>query len=594
MTRHIILGNGKLTALFDSSYLMRELYYPLSVDNHLHAGRMGFLTKSGFHWLHDLSPSISYETDTLISKATVELDGEKINVRDTIDLAYPILVRKVDLKEGRLFFAWDLHINGTEYGDTALYDPSTRSIIHYKRDRWFLFSCGVRPYQYATGYKETGNLVGTWKDCEDGELSNNPIAQGNVDSAVSYEVNESLTCWLVAGRSYKDVVKLNEYVQERDPNKIMDRTSNYWKAWLTKAKHQEIKRSLLIIASHWQDNGAIPASLDTDIMRFNRDTYNYVWPRDAAFTVVAMALTGYEDLSKKFFNFAKPLLFRGFMFQKYTIDGYWGSTWHPWTEKYLPIQEDETALMIYALWVHFSVFKDVDFIKDLYRPGIKAAADFLCSYLNEDGVHVLPSYDLWEERFGVHFFTTAAVIAGLTSASRFASFFGEDSLALKYESVAESLKKGLDQMWVGDHFARSVMDGKVDPTVDSSTVIGSLLAYPISDPKVRINRETVERKLTVNGGIARYENDYYLKEDERPNAWFITTLWVAQELIAEGRIEEAKKYIEWVERNSLKTGVIPEQITPSGNYPSVSPLVWSHAELIRTYYYLKNGFKNYL
>lgn len=139
--------------------------------------------------------------------------------------------------------------------------------------------------------------------------------------------------------------------------------------------------------------------------------------------------------------------------------------------------------MIYALWIHFSIFKDVDFIKDLYRPGIKAAADFLCSYLDDDGVHTLPSHDLWEERYGVHFFTQASVYAGLISASKFASFFGEDDVATKYLSVAESLRKGLDTFWVGDHFARSMINGRIDSVVDSSTVLGSLLVFPRDEKK---------------------------------------------------------------------------------------------------------------
>ncbi|WP_252896898.1 hypothetical protein [Metallosphaera hakonensis] len=134
------------------------------------------LTRTGFHWIHDLDPEVSYEPDTIVSKAEITLDGQSVSVTDTVDLAYPILIRKVKLTGG-VFFAWDLHINGVEYGDTALYDPSTLSVIHYKRDKWFLFSCGVAPYQYATGYKETGSYLGTWKDCEDGALSNNPIAQ---------------------------------------------------------------------------------------------------------------------------------------------------------------------------------------------------------------------------------------------------------------------------------------------------------------------------------------------------------------------------------------------------------------------------------
>lgn len=601
MTRSIILGNGRLTILADQNYLLRELYYPLSTDNHLHMGRIGIWVNNRFYWLHDLHPEIEYEEDTLSSKVKASVEGIKIKIKDAVDMAYEILSREVTIegnKEVKVFFAWDYHIYGTEYGDTALYDPATDGIIHYKRDRWFLFTCDIPTYQYATGYKEVMGYQGTWKDCEDGELSNNPIAQGAVDSAISFKINTGTTfyCWLIAGYNYGDVRKKNDYVQSKSPRELIDRTEKFWRAWLIKAKDYDkvVRRSLLTIVANWQENGAIPASLDTDIMRFNKDTYNYVWHRDAAFASIALTLLGYQDFSREFFTFSKNLLFNGFLFQKYTVDGFWGSTWHPWTTGYVPIQEDETALLIYALWIHFRKFWDVDFIKDLYRPMVKSAADFLSTYIDEKTGLPLPSYDLWEERRGVHFFTSAAVYAGLVSAAKFAEFFGDEEYKDKYLSAAQLVRKGLDTFYQGDHFARMLGDKGFDKTVDASTVLGAMLVYDPMDPRVISNRKVVEAKLTVNGGIVRYEGDWYLKESDKPNPWFITTLWVAQQHIAEGNIEKATEYLNWVLKNSLPTGIIPEQITPSGNYPSVSPLVWSHAELVRTYYYLKNGFTKFI
>ncbi|AWR94133.1 glycoside hydrolase family 15 protein [Acidianus brierleyi] len=596
MTRYAILGNGQLTILADKNYAIRELYFPLSTENHMQMGRIGIWVNGKFSWLHDLSPKIEYEEDSLSVKVNSEFQGVKLAIKDSVDMAYPILTREVNISSKDdvvVFFAWDFNILGNEAGDTAFYDPFTDSIIHYKRDRWFLFSCNVPTYQYATGYKEVMGYQGTWKDCEDGVLSMNPIAQGAVDSAMSVKVkNKTFYCWLSASRDYDSVRKLHEYIQRKTPKTLIERTDNYWKAWLFKARNyeKEIRRSMLIIAAHWQNNGAIPASLDTDIMRFNKDTYNYVWHRDAAFSSIAMSLMGYQDFSRMLFIFSKPLLYRGFLFQKYTADGHWGSTWHPWTSGYIPIQEDETALTLYSAWVHFSLFRDVDFIKQFYRPSIKTAADFLAEYRDEKTGLPMPSYDLWEERLGVHFFTSAAVYAGLTAAAKFAEFFGEDNYKEKYLNAAEEIKKGLDMFFVGDHFARSLND----KTVDSSTLLGSMLALDKDDKRVSINRKTVEEKLLVNGGIARYENDWYLKEDNKPNAWFITTLWLAQHYVFEGNMENAIKYLNWVLTNSLSTGIIPEQISPTGNYPSVSPLVWSHAELIRTFYYIKNGFNRFI
>ena len=46
----------------------------------------------------------------------------------------------------------------------------------------------------------------------------------------------------------------------------------------------------------------------------------------------------------------------------------------------LPIQEDETALVVYSLWQHYTLFHEIEFIRPLYRPLIKAAADFMCAF----------------------------------------------------------------------------------------------------------------------------------------------------------------------------------------------------------------------
>ena len=599
MTRLIILGNGKLTILYDQNYVIRELYYPLPIDNHLHQINIGFWYNGKFSWLNELNPSFNYIEDSLSSYAEVSFEDAKVKIIDAVDMAYEIFVREINValpKGGdfRLFFHHDFHINGNEIGDTALYDPYTSSIIHYKRDRWFLFKCDIPFYQYATGYKETGGYIGTWKDAEDGELSGNPIAQGSVDSVTSVRLTSSTVfyCWLVCGTSYADVIRKNEYVKRKGAKELIRRTQNYWKAWLSKASDYDslVKRSALIIMAHWQNNGAIPASLDTDILRFNKDTYNYVWHRDAAFAAIALTLLGYQDPVRNLLMFTKPLLFNGFLFQKYTCDGHWGSTWHPWSTRSIPIQEDETALIIYAAWIHFSKFHDVDFIKPLYAPLIKAAAEFLVEYRDEDTGLPLPSYDLWEERLGTHFFTSLAVYAGLVSAAKFAEFFGEENLKDKYLSAANEIRKGLDRFYVDNHFARTIYeDGSIDKTVDASTLFASILGvFDAKDPKVINNRKVVEERLKVDGGIVRYENDWYLKVTDKPNIWFITTLWLAQQYALEGNKEKAQEYLNWVISHIPHTGVIPEQIAPNGSYPSVSPLVWSHAELIRTVYLLKH------
>ncbi|WP_252896900.1 hypothetical protein [Metallosphaera hakonensis] len=74
----------------------------------------------------------------------------------------------------------------------------------------------------------------------------------------------------------------------------------------------------------------------------------------------------------------------------------------------------------------------------------------------------------------------------------------------------------------------------------------------------------MERVLGVNGGIARYEGDSYLRDGNSPNPWFITTLWVAQELIAEGNKERALEYIKWVEKKFPQ-----DRSDPRADYPII-------------------------
>ena len=80
---------------------------------------------------------------------------------------------------------------------------------------------------------------------------------------------------------------------------------------------------------------------------------------------------------------AKLIDAAGYLFHKYNPDGTLASSWHPWFQdgqNQLPIQEDSTALVIWALWHHFVLYRDIEFIKPFYRPLIKRAADFMSQY----------------------------------------------------------------------------------------------------------------------------------------------------------------------------------------------------------------------
>src|SRR4030095_7847698 len=203
---------------------------------------------------------------------------------------------------------------------------------------------------------------------------------------------------------------------------------------------------LLIVRTQIDNDGAIIAANDSDYLQFNRDTYSYMWPRGGALVATALALAGLPDLARWFYSFAQRVITEdGYFLHKYNPDGSPASSWHPWVLKgnrVLPIQEDETALVVLALWRHYFRYRDIEFIRPLWVDVVQKAADFMVRYRDPRTGLPLPSYDLWEERWGVHAFTVATVYAGLKAARNFAVCFGDRARAEQYDEAAEEIKLG--------------------------------------------------------------------------------------------------------------------------------------------------------
>lgn len=641
MPRDLPVGNEKFLLMFDRNYQISDVFFPhVGMENHVlgHPFRFGVYADGKFSWVSEWKKQLNYLEDTIVTDVVLESDdfNVKMNCNDCVDFVSPIFIRRIELKnlekrprEIRLFFAHDFHIRGTNIGDTAYYDPlKTHALIHYKADRYFLMNCqtqaGTGIFQYACGLKDVGGSLGTWKDAEDGFLSGNAIAQGSVDSVLSALANIeplgsfSLYYWIAAGKTYDEVQRRDSFVKSRSPEKLMKRTSDFWKLWVNREVKQSAdldpeimklyRRSLLTIKTQTDGDGAIIAANDSDILQFNKDTYSYMWPRDGAFVTIAMDEAGYPVFAEAFFQFcSKAILPQGWFFHKYQPDGSAGSSWHPWivdNHQQLPLQEDETALVVISLWNNFQRYRDVDAIKPYYRPIVKAAGSFMAEYRDEITKLPLESYDLWEERRAVLTFTSSAVYKGLLSAANFARAFGEDDLCSIYmkaaEEIRESLIKRLYDPALG-RFLRGIIieDGKItkrDETIDSSLAGVFLFDVLQPDDSMVVNTmRQIEERLWVKtsvGGLARYEGDLYQRQETLYNTipgnpWFVCTLWLAQWYIkaAKGRsdLAKAKEILLWTKKHALPSGMLAEQLDPIDGRPvSVSPLTWSHAAFVET------------
>ena len=506
MPRDLPIGNGHLLINFDADHRIRDIYFPfVGKENHAsgHPFRFGIMVGNKFRWVgreHGWVIHSAYEPDTLVTQVQLthpEL-GVSLCLRDTVDFHETVFLRQIDITnlnpaacEVRLYFHQDFRISESEIGDTAAYDPRNKTVVHYKGERYFLVNvmvdgrAGVE--HYAIGQKGQPGREGTWRDAEDdGVLSGNPIAQGAVDSVVAAHAlipsgfQKTAYFWLAAatvwaGR-WNGAMELNKKIVERGPQSFIERTRSYWRLWVRKEPLDFAdlapglvdlyRRSLLILRTQIDNHGAIIAANDSDVTQFNRDTYSYMWPRDGALVAHALDLCGYPEISLRFFHFCADVLSEeGFLLHKYNPDKSLASSWHPWVvgdKPQLPIQEDETALVIWSLWKHFQRYRDLEAVKPLYGRLVRKAADFMVRY-REPQTHLpAPSYDLWEERRGILAFTCAAVYAGLRAAAEFARSFGEADNARKYDDAASEIRAGMDAyLWRPElgRFARMINIG---------------------------------------------------------------------------------------------------------------------------------------
>ncbi|MEO1512298.1 MAG: glycoside hydrolase family 15 protein, partial [Planctomycetota bacterium] len=365
----------------------------------------------------------------------------------------------------------------------------------------------------------------------------------------------------------------------------------------------QFARSQLLVRTQIDNGGAIIAANDSDIQQFGGDHYSYCWMRDGALVAEALIETGQSELSRNFFRFAERCIEdAGYFLHKYTPAGHLASSWHPWTlegQQVLPIQQDETALVTWALRRHFETFRDVEFIKPLYERLVVKPAEWMLSYRDASG---LPkqSWDLWEERRGVHTFTCASTIGALLAAADFAEDFGERDRAARYRQGAERMKSAVRQiLWSPSEgrFARMAIPGKgggyeLDMTADSANyALFAIANFDPRDPAIVSEMTHLRERLSCKtpvGGCARYEHDYYHQVEKKDiesvpgNPWIICTLWHAlyaiDRAVTIDELDEAVPIMEWACDRAHESGVLAEQYDPHTGEPlSVSPLTWSHA-----------------
>jgi GH15 family glucan-1,4-alpha-glucosidase len=634
MGRSVMLSNGHMLVGLNDSGLVHDFYYPyvgldnLTTSRSIHHN-IGVWVNGKFSWIDDGSWEIStdFEEDALISTISMYSKNFELELlfKDFVDSQYTAFCRYVTINnksgqniELRLFLHQAFQISRAGRGDTALYVPSGNYILDYKGWCSLLIYAqneAGQPFdQFAVGNYGIEDKEGTFRDAEDGVLSNNLVEHGGVDSVLRCSANlppsgsTTVSYWVVAAESQLDSEKVHKALIKDGLPKRLDSTRQYWREWLSTANakiekiedkyKKQTKKSLLVVKSHMDRHGGIIASCDSSIYNYGKDYYSYVWPRDGAFAMLPLIALGYTAEPKNFFDFCSDTMHPdGYMMHKYQPDRAPGSTWHPLLHKHHPelaIQEDETAIILYAIGCYLKSSGDKEYVKSIYLKLVKPAADFISGFI--DQVTGLPhaSYDLWEERFATHTYTVGVTIAALQMASYIAQQLGSEEDAGRWLDTENIIKNNLGKLFNDEsgYYRKSLLmlaDNHLEfnDTLDVSSGYGMLLAG-ILDDRSDETFSVLEKKMfnsSPSGGIPRYEHDeYFLSKDKYlGNPWIVCSLWMAQYYINKQQLNKAQELLDWTMSHSSKSGMWSEQIDPEdGRQIGVSPLVWSHSTFIDT------------
>lgn len=648
MSRPVVLSNGEMHVGVNCFGLVHDFYYPyVGYENHS-AGkslrhRVGVWIDGKISWLDDGNWKLSFQHphSALIGHTVARNDdiGIVLEFDDAVDSDISAFMRNIHVvnhadakREIRLFMHQAFAIGDSRSNtDTAQYIPDTHAILHYRGRRAFMIGGevvgGGQFDQHTVGLFDIEGYEGSYRDADDGELSMSNVEHGRVDSVIRFtldiDANSSTRVhyWIAAGTSVRQALFVFKRIRDDGVNERLHKTASHWYKWLRPARkaaeriepqyRDAFLRSIMVMGSHIDNHGAVLASTDSTMLNYARDNYSYCWPRDAAYVLWPMMRIGYTDEIIRFFDFCRRVMHpSGYLMHKFRADGALGSSWHPYSQPdgtiAPPIQEDETAIVVFLFAQYYNLHKDNRLLAEYYESMIKPMADFMSYYIDNKTGLPKPSYEIWEQYFMISTYTTAVVYASLLAAAELAEVAHDSTSSVKWRSAADDIYHSAHSRLYNE--SRKCLykgirvngdDRTTDDTIDMSSIYGAFMfgLFPVGSKELDSSFKTALATFAPpkkTPGLPRYEGDAYYRDDpnSKGNWWYVTTLWAAQYAIENDWVDDAKNTLDWVLKQMKTLGSLAEQVNPAdGSDKSVVPLTWSHAELVATLLDLAAGDK---
>ena len=389
-----------------------------------------------------------------------------------------------------------------------------------------------------------------------------------------------------------------------DPFAAIEATERWWQEWSSRVTYrggwrEEVQESLTVLkALTFAPTGAVVAapttSLPEELGGSRNWDYRFSWLRDATFTLDALLACGYTT---------EAVAWRDWLLRSVAGDpdalqimyGVAGERRLPELElSWLPGYEGSSPVRIgNAAWDQFQldVYGEVlDSLHQARKSGIESdvAAWALQRMLlrNLERVWDQPDEGLWEVRGGRQHFTHSKVMAwvafdrAVTTVERY-GLEGpvERWRALRDQVHAEVCREGYDAD--RNTFVQHYGSKQLDASLLMLPLVGFL---PAEDPRIKGTIESVQRELTVDGFVHRYDaeaTDDGLSGGE--GAFLMCTFWLADCLQLLHRHEEACQIFGRLLDLRNDVGLLAEEYDVGhrrmvGNFPQA----FSHVALINS------------
>jgi alpha,alpha-trehalase len=399
--------------------------------------------------------------------------------------------------------------------------------------------------------------------------------------------------WAEELASPKDVDEANARISE---------TTEYWRAWISKARmpdhrfREAISRSALTVKGlTYMPTGATVAALTTSLPETpggerNWD-YRFTWIRDSTFTLQALHYLNLDWEANEFMQFVGELEADegGALQIMYGIDGrrdltestrddlsgYAGaSPVRVGNGAFDQRQNDVFGAALDSILLHSNRSQRLP--RGLW-PVVQAQAECATKIWKH------PDQGIWEARGEPQHYVSSKLMCwvAMDRASKLAEIRGNSDLQAEWSATAEQIRKDILENGVRDGVLRQHYDTEA---LDASTLLAALFGFlPGDDEVLRKSVLAIADDLTEDGFVLRYvtgETDDGLSGKE--GSFLICSFWLVTGLAIIGEEQRARDLMDRLLRIASPLGLYAEEFdTSTGRHLGNFPQAFSHLALIQ-------------